>query len=86
MRRSGFACRGGGVHVGVIICKKSPAKAAVAITAGQCQEVVALRHTVLANANFGTLFGGVGESFFKVKKLPNSIKDLKTLKSGETQN
>ncbi len=71
-----------GVHVGGTICKKSPAKAAVAITAGKCQEVAALRHTVLVIVDFAMLFGGVSESFFKVKKLPNSIKDLKTVISG----
>jgi hypothetical protein len=36
-----------GVHVVVTMCKKSPAKAAVAITAGKCQEVAALHHAVL---------------------------------------
>jgi hypothetical protein len=57
-----------GVHVGVTICKKSPAKAAVVITAGKCQEVVALRHVVLVVTDFATLFGGVRVSFLLGKK------------------
>jgi hypothetical protein len=72
-----------GFHAGVIICKKSPAKAAVAITAGKCQEVAALCHEDLVVIDFATLLGGAGESFFKVKKLPNCIKDLNTVQSGK---
>jgi hypothetical protein len=34
-------------------------------------------------ADFVMLFGGVVESFFKVKKLPSGIKDLKIIKSGD---
>jgi hypothetical protein len=41
-----------GVNVGVTICKKSPAKVAMAITAGKLQEVATLRHAVLAIADF----------------------------------
>jgi hypothetical protein len=37
----------------------------------------------LAVADVATLFEGVGESCFLSKKLPNSIKDLKTVKSGD---
>jgi hypothetical protein len=37
---------------------------------------------ILAVTDFATLFGGVGEScFFKVKRLPNGIKDFETAKS-----
>ncbi len=46
------------------ICKKSPAKAVMAITAAKRQEVAALRHVVLAIADVATLFGGTGESCF----------------------
>jgi hypothetical protein len=46
------------------ICKKSPAKAAMAITAAKFQEVAVLRHAILAVTDVATLFGGVGESFF----------------------
>ncbi len=67
-----------GVNVGVTICKKSPVKAAMAITAGKLQEVATLRHAVLAVADFAS------ESLvFEVKKFPDSIKDLKTVKSGD---
>jgi hypothetical protein len=42
-----FAFRGSGGHVGLIICEKPPAEAALAIAAAaKCQEVVALRHAV----------------------------------------
>jgi hypothetical protein len=48
------------------ICKKSPAKMAMVITAGKRQEVGVFCYAVLAVTNFATLFGGVGEScFFK---------------------
>jgi hypothetical protein len=52
------------VHVGVTIYKKSPAKAQMVIMAAKRQEIVALRHAVLAITDFATLFGGVGESCF----------------------
>ncbi len=58
-----------GVHVGVTICKKSPAKAAVVITAGKRQEVAALCHVVLVVTDFATLFGGVSVSFLLSKKI-----------------
>jgi hypothetical protein len=38
-------------------------------------------HAVLAVADFVMLFGGVGESCFLSKKLPNGIKGLKTVKA-----
>ncbi len=60
-----------GVNVGVTISKKSPATAAVVITARKCQEVTMLGHAVLASESF----------IFYIKKLPNGIKDLKTIKS-----
>jgi hypothetical protein len=72
-----------GEHAGVTIYKKSPEKVAMAITAAKCQEVAALPHAVLTVTDFATLFGGIAESCFKVKKLPNGIKDLKTVKSGD---
>jgi hypothetical protein len=43
----------------------------MAITVAKRQEVAAHRYVVLAVANVATLFGGVGESCFQVKKLPN---------------
>ncbi len=55
---------GGGGHVGINISKKAPAKAAMVIPAAKSPEVAALRHIVLAVADFATLFGGVGESCF----------------------
>jgi hypothetical protein len=72
-----------GVNVRITICKKYSAKAAVAITAGKRQEVATFHHMVLVIADFAMLFGGAGEFFFKVKKLPNGMKDLKTVKSGD---
>jgi hypothetical protein len=51
------------------ICKKSPAKVAMAITAAKCQEVVALRYAVLAIADVATPFGGVGKSCFLSNKV-----------------
>jgi hypothetical protein len=51
------------------LLKKSSAKAALAITAAKCQEVAALRNTVLAVADVATLSGGVGESCFLSKKV-----------------
>jgi hypothetical protein len=66
------------------VCKKSFAKAAFAITPAKRQEVAAFRHAVLAIADVAMLFGGVKEScFLSKKKLPNGIKDLKTVKSGD---
>jgi hypothetical protein len=46
------------------LCKKSPAKMAMVLTAGKCQDVAVFRYAVLAITNFATLFGGVGESCF----------------------
>ncbi len=63
--------------------KKSSANAAMAITAAKRQAVAALRYVVLAVANFATVWGLRRVLFFKVKKLPNGIKDLKTVKSGD---
>jgi hypothetical protein len=56
-------------------------KVSMAITAAKRHEVAAHRYVVLAVANVATLFGGVGSLVFKVKKLPNGLKDLKTVKS-----
>jgi hypothetical protein len=44
--------------------QKSPAKAATPVTVAKHQEVAALRHAVLAAADFATLFGAIGESCF----------------------
>jgi hypothetical protein len=66
-----------GGHVGVRICKKSPAKGQWLITAAKCQEVAALRHAVLAIADFAMLFGGRRESCFLSKKVANWYKRLK---------
>ncbi len=44
-----------------------------------------LRYTVLAVADFVTLFWGVGESRFLSKKVANGIKELKTVKSGDPE-
>ncbi len=55
-----------GGHVGITICKKSPAEATVVMAADKCQEIVAFRHAILSVAGFVRLFGCVGEScFFK---------------------
>jgi hypothetical protein len=62
-----------GVNVGVTICKKYSAKAAVEITEGKPQKVATFRRAVLVLTNL----------FFSVKKLPNGRKDLKTVKSGD---
>ncbi len=59
------------------ICKKSPAKAAKAITAAKRQEVAAFRHAVLAVTDVATLFGGVGESYFLSKRIAKWYKRLK---------
>jgi hypothetical protein len=72
-----------GGHDGVTMCKKSPTKAAMAITAAKRIEVAALCHAVFAVADFATLFGASGSLVFQVKKLSNGIKDLKTVKSGD---
>jgi hypothetical protein len=56
-------------------------EAAVAMALDKGQGVAALRHAVLAVADFGRLFGCVRESCFKVKKLPNGIKDFKTVRN-----
>jgi hypothetical protein len=61
-----------GAHVGVTVCKKSPAKVAMAITAAKRQKVAVLRHAVLSSVvipqvgsvDLATLFWGVGESCF----------------------
>ncbi len=53
-----------GVNVVVTICKKSPAKDAVAITAGKRQEVATLCHAVLAVPNFVMLFGASNSLVF----------------------
>jgi hypothetical protein len=67
-----------GVHVGITMCKKSPAEATVVMAADKCQEVVALRHAILAVAGFVRLFGCIGEScFFKRKKGAKQYKSLK---------
>jgi hypothetical protein len=70
-----------GVHVGVTICEKSPAEAALAIAAAECQEEATLQHAILAIANFVRLFGCSENLVFYVKKLPDGVKDLKTVKS-----
>jgi hypothetical protein len=59
------------------ICKKSPAKATMVITAAKCQEVAALRQAVLAITDVATLFGGVGESCFLSKRIAKWYKRLK---------
>jgi hypothetical protein len=59
------------------ICKKSPAKAAMAITAAKCQEVAVLRYAVLAVADVVMLFGGIRESCFLSKKVAKWYKRLK---------
>jgi hypothetical protein len=46
-----------GGHVVVTICKKTPAKVTMAITAAK-------HHAVLAVADFAMLFGGIGEPIF----------------------
>jgi acetate kinase len=51
------------------ILKKSPAKAAMAITAAKRQEVAAHCYAVLAVTDFAMLCGGVGESCFLNKKV-----------------
>ncbi len=66
-----------GGHGGVTICKKFPAKAAMAITAAKCLEVAVLCHAVFAVADFVTLFGGICESRFSSKKVVNWYKRLK---------
>jgi hypothetical protein len=57
--RGQLCFRGDGVSCWctVTICKKSPEKAAVAITAAKSQNIVALHHAVLAVADFAMLFG-----------------------------
>ncbi len=65
-----------GEHVGITICKKSPAKAVLAITATKRQEVASL-YAVLAVADFAMLFGGIGESFFLSKKVAKRYERLK---------
>jgi hypothetical protein len=59
------------------IGKKSPAKAAMAITAAKRQEVAAHRYAILASADVATLFGGVGKSCFLSKKVAKWYKKLK---------
>jgi hypothetical protein len=59
------------------IFKKSSAKAAMAVTVANRQEVAAIRHAVLAIADVATLFGGVGESYFLSKKVSKWYKRLK---------
>jgi hypothetical protein len=66
-----------GGHGGVTICKKSPAKVTMAITAAKCLEVAALCHAVLAVADFVTLFGGIREYCFSSKKVAKWYKRLK---------
>ncbi len=72
-----FASRGDVVSCWctVTICKKSPERAAVAITAAKCQKIVALHHAVLAVADFAMLFrilrrclGALESLVFYVKK------------------
>ncbi len=57
--------------------QKVSRKAAVAITAGKCQEVAAFHGAVLVVADFATLFGGVGESFLLSKEVAKRYKRLK---------
>jgi hypothetical protein len=50
------------------------------------QELAALRYAVLAVTNFLRRCLGASESLvLKVKQLPNGIKDLKTVKSGDSK-
>jgi hypothetical protein len=72
----GFVSRECGGHVGVTLCKKSPAKAAMA---GNCQTPrgSGIHHAVLAIASFASLFGGFGESCFLSKKVAKWYKRLK---------
>ncbi len=69
-----------GGHVGVTICKKYSAKEAISNNSGQMPRGSSVSHVVLAVADFAKLFGGVRESCFLSKKMPNGIKDLKTVK------
>ncbi len=46
MRGAGLLPEEAGRHLGITICEKSPAEAAVAIAAAKLQEVVARRHAV----------------------------------------
>jgi hypothetical protein len=54
--------------MGVTICKKSPSKAAVAITTAKRQEVAVLCQAVLAVTDFASLFGGHQRVLFLSKK------------------
>jgi hypothetical protein len=67
--------------VGTFICQKPPVLAAPAMAEDKHQEVEALRHAVYPMLTFTRLLGCVGEVSFRVKKLSNGIKDLKTVRS-----
>jgi hypothetical protein len=77
MRRGGVASRGRevGEHVGLTICGKFPAKAAVAMAANTRQEVAALLQVLLAIAKFARLRGCIGGLFFS-KKVAKRYKRL----------
>ncbi len=55
----------------------------MADNSGQTPRGSGICHAVLAVADFATLIGGVEDSCFLSKKLPNCIKDLNTVKSGD---
>ncbi len=69
----GFVC--------IFVCKKPPVLEAPAMAEDKHQEVEALRHAVYSMPTFARLLGCVREVSFKVKKLSNATKDLKTVRS-----